>query len=60
MNSKKTYIKPQIETFKVDNSISLVMASESGPPGPDLPPVANQSEPLQQNNFESNPFDETK
>ena len=58
--NKKTYQKPEMVTHTIDTEISLVMMTGEGeaPGGPRSQAV--QSEPLQQNNFESNPFDESK
>nr|WP_319399322.1 hypothetical protein [uncultured Carboxylicivirga sp.] len=60
--SKKTYQKPEMVTYKIDNEISLVMMTDedNAPGGPGRTAPSTQSEPLQQNNFESNPFEESK
>lgn len=58
MDSKKkrAYLKPVLEAHDIDKSISIVMASEGGPPDPGLPGAAAPT--VQANSFESNPFDE--
>jgi len=57
---KRNYYKPTIETHLVDSDISLVMMTyndENNPPD-DPFGAAAQQEQLEQNNFESNPFEE--
>lgn len=60
--SKRRYTKPQIETYRIDQAICLVMASEGGPPDPPFgaapaPPNQPASKQQQPNPFENNPFE---
>ncbi|MFA5781194.1 MAG: hypothetical protein WC868_02875 [Bacteroidales bacterium] len=46
---KRNYAKPQIERIKLDNEISVFMASEPNPPG-------DPTGSIQPDNFSINPF----
>lgn len=59
---KRNYYKPILETHIIDQDISLVMMSyndENNPPGdPFGSESAQTDQQLEQNSFESNPFEE--
>jgi len=59
---KRNYIKPELQTIKLDREISLsMMTDENNPPDPPVgaPPAPAQSE-FQKSNFKENPFNEKK
>ncbi|MCU4165823.1 hypothetical protein [Carboxylicivirga caseinilyticus] len=58
--SKRTYCKPEMVTFEIDNEISLVMMTDNNtaPGGPGRGQAAQTDQQLEQNSFESNPFEE--